>query len=113
MESGARVLARQRRLPRARPFNIAWARSVRDQCEAAGVPFFMKQMGGNVQCRNDNGFEGDEPESWPMDTKYTELFPQQRHQGDPVLVRLRDRKGGDPEEWPSDLRIREFPEVRR
>ncbi len=30
----------------ARPMNPAWARSLRDQCEAAGVSFFMKQMGG-------------------------------------------------------------------
>uniref|UniRef100_A0A6M3JQ26 Uncharacterized protein n=1 Tax=viral metagenome TaxID=1070528 RepID=A0A6M3JQ26_9ZZZZ len=26
--------------------NSDWARSVRDQCEAAGVPFFLKQMNG-------------------------------------------------------------------
>jgi protein gp37 len=28
----------------ARPMHPAWARSLRDQCVAAGVPFFMKQM---------------------------------------------------------------------
>ena len=27
-----------------RPFNMEWARSIRDQCAAAGVPFFMKQV---------------------------------------------------------------------
>jgi protein gp37 len=27
-----------------RPFNPDWARSIRDQCQRAGVPFFMKQM---------------------------------------------------------------------
>lgn len=27
-----------------RPFNPDWARSIRDQCQATGVPFFMKQM---------------------------------------------------------------------
>lgn len=32
--------------PGARPFNPDWARSVRDQCKAAGTAFFMKQMGG-------------------------------------------------------------------
>ncbi len=32
--------------PRARPMHPDWARSIRDQCAAAGVPFFMKQMGG-------------------------------------------------------------------
>ena len=30
--------------PRARPMDPAWARSLRDQCKAAGVPFFFKQM---------------------------------------------------------------------
>lgn len=30
--------------PGARPMAPVWARSVRDQCRAAGVPFFMKQM---------------------------------------------------------------------
>lgn len=32
--------------PHARPMNPDWARSLRDQCKAAGVPFFMKQIGG-------------------------------------------------------------------
>ena len=30
----------------ARPMHPDWARSLRDRCVAAGVPFFMKQMGG-------------------------------------------------------------------
>lgn len=31
--------------PKARPMNPDWARSVRDQCQAAGVAFFFKQWG--------------------------------------------------------------------
>lgn len=31
--------------PRARPMHPEWARSLRDQCVAAGVPFFFKQWG--------------------------------------------------------------------
>ena len=31
--------------PKARPMHPDWARSLRDQCEAAGVPFFFKQHG--------------------------------------------------------------------
>lgn len=31
--------------PRARPMHPAWARSLRDQCQAAGVPFHFKQWG--------------------------------------------------------------------
>ena len=30
-----------------------WARSLRDQCQAAGVAFFMKQMGGVRDKRHD------------------------------------------------------------
>ena len=30
----------------ARPMNPDWARSLRDQCQAAGIPFFFKQHGG-------------------------------------------------------------------
>lgn len=32
--------------PGARPMDLAWARDIRDQCKAAGVPFFFKQVGG-------------------------------------------------------------------
>lgn len=32
--------------PRARPMDPSWARSMRDQCTAAGVSFFMKQGSG-------------------------------------------------------------------
>jgi protein gp37 len=31
--------------PGARPMHSAWARSLRDQCAAAGMPFFFKQWG--------------------------------------------------------------------
>lgn len=31
--------------PGARPCHIDWIRSIRDQCQAAGVPFFFKQWG--------------------------------------------------------------------
>lgn len=32
----------------ARPMHPAWARSLRDQCVAAGVPFFFKQWGEHI-----------------------------------------------------------------
>lgn len=31
----------------ARPMDIDWARSLRDQCGGADVPFFLKQLGGS------------------------------------------------------------------
>jgi protein gp37 len=32
--------------PQARQINPQWVREIRDQCQAAGVPFFFKQWGG-------------------------------------------------------------------
>ena len=32
--------------PGYRPMELQWARNVRDQCKAAGVPFFFKQVAG-------------------------------------------------------------------
>lgn len=64
-----------------RDFSVAWARSAVEQCRAAGVPVFVKQLG-----------------RWPLglDPAWTTA---------PLL----DRAGADPDEWPEDLRIREFP----
>jgi len=39
----------------ARPMHPAWARSLRDQCVAAGVPFFFKQWGAWGQRAQDDG----------------------------------------------------------
>ena len=93
---------------RARACNVAWVRRPVQQCKAAGVAVFCKQLGAQVIDQNDAGFEGDTPHSWPMDTD-TRSLTAQGWQGDPVRVLLRDKKGGTPEEWPPDLRIRQFP----
>jgi protein gp37 len=39
--------------PKRRPFDLDGARSVRDQCQAAGVPFFYKQGSHRFPGRND------------------------------------------------------------
>jgi protein gp37 len=39
--------------PGARMMKPAWARSIRDQCAAAGVSFFMKQMTGRAPIPED------------------------------------------------------------
>lgn len=69
--------------PGARPFDLDWARSARDQCEAAGIAFFMKQVG-----------------SRPIFTWDPEKD---------AAPKLRDRKGGDMSEWPTWARVRQFP----
>lgn len=38
------VIAGSESGPRSRPADVAWFRSLRDQCQAAGVPFFQKQI---------------------------------------------------------------------
>jgi protein gp37 len=48
--------------PGARPMHPEWARSLRDQCTAAGVPFLFKQWGEwaprhDLQC-NEPGIKG-------------------------------------------------------
>jgi protein gp37 len=52
---------------RARQMDPAWPRSIHDECAAAGVPFFMKQMGGERDKR-------DELEDLPDDLRVRE-FP--------------------------------------
>lgn len=37
--------------PGARPCEMDWLRSLRDQCRVAGVPFFLKQLGGHPDKR--------------------------------------------------------------
>ncbi len=39
--------------PGARPMELKWARSLRDQCQEAGVPFFMKQMSKKAPISDD------------------------------------------------------------
>jgi len=69
--------------PRARPFDLAWARSTIAQCRQAKVPVFVKQLGSNPFSMLDR------------DTCQP--------------VRYHDSAGAEPNEWPEDLRVQEFP----
>ncbi|MGE0023565.1 MAG: DUF5131 family protein [Hyphomicrobium sp.] len=44
--------------PGARPMHGEWVIEIRDQCDAAGVPFFFKQWGGVRKKRNGRTLEG-------------------------------------------------------
>lgn len=68
--------------PGARPCDVAWIRSIVEQCKAAGVACFTKQLG---------------------------KLPAE--DGRIVAHRFKSPKCSDPSEWPADLRVREFPEV--
>lgn len=65
----------------ARPCNVQWLIDIKDQCEAAGVPCFVKQLGSNAV-------------NYPGPHRWICKHP----------------KGGDPAEWPEDLRVQEFPQ---
>lgn len=79
--------------PGARPFDVAWGRSAVEQCRAAGVPCFVKQLGKH-----------------PYNLDHT---AQTKAQSGPLVqaIGLRDPKGGDWSEWPEDLRVREWPKA--
>jgi protein gp37 len=75
--------------PRARPFDVEWARSTIWQCREASVPVFVKQLGARP------------------------FYSHQPRRGfEATPLKLEDRKGGDMEEWWEDIRVREFPYAR-
>lgn len=73
----------------ARPCDVAWIRSIVDQCKAAGVACFVKQLGPRP---------------------YESVSEQTRGMGG-VGLSIKHRKGGDPSEWPEELRVRRLPAV--
>ena len=86
----------------ARYTHVRWICHLLAQCDAAGVPAFVKQMGAKPVERA--GFLDN---SWPKRTRRgpAALTPG----GGGLRIFLEDSKGGDPKEWPEDLRRREFP----
>ncbi len=86
--------------PGARPFGIEWARSVVRQCQAAGVAVFVKQLGARPYSETRRVVTG---------SVYPSARAARTYGEEPVILDLRDRKGGGIAEWPEDLRMREFP----
>lgn len=85
--------------PNARPMHPDWVRSLRDQCQAAGVPFFFKQWGEWLP--NDQEYDCN-----PGGVNY-----EQRHQlmGGTAMCRVGKKKAGrliDGRTWD------ELPEVK-
>lgn len=73
--------------PRARHFEIGWARLTVEQCKSAGIPVFVKQFGTKWSRRLGITWKGKNSYTW----------------------NAADRKGADPNTWPEDLRVREWP----
>lgn len=74
----------------ARRFELDWARSIQNQCDAANIPFFFKQAGSNA---------------WD----WTRGDPANHEPSELVQLHLRDKKGGELAELPSSLRCRDLP----
>ena len=79
--------------PGARPTNIGWIRDIVRQCAEAGVPSFVKQLGGNVFA--------------PLPSPSTGALARTSIG---IEMKLKSRKGNVVEEWPQDLRVRQTPE---
>jgi protein gp37 len=82
--------------PGSRPCNIGWVRSIVEQCQAAGVAVFVKQLGSKPY-HQDNVCSSHEAHG-----------VKAAHD---LSYRIKDSKGGDIAEFPEDLRVREFPKV--
>lgn len=109
---------------KSRPCDIDWIRSIVQQCKAAAVPVFVKQLGRVVW--EPYYLEDDIRREWLLDRRHrvmqyvhhTNQFTEWDHlsfgQPSPQSMlewRPTDRTGGDMAEWPEDLRVREFPAV--
>ena len=51
--------------PRHRPFDTDNARSLRDECDEAGIPFFFKQHGGRTPTAGGHELDGQVHHAWP------------------------------------------------
>lgn len=83
--------------PGARPCNVAWIRSIRDQCAAAGVACFVKQLGARPH---------------PQDVDLWGRFipdGERRYLDTTEHLQIKDKRGGEISEWPEDLRVRQWP----
>ena len=86
--------------PGARPMDLEWARNIVQQCKAAGVPVFVKQL-GSYWARGNAALAQCAAAMHGLD--HQEMYKRYGKRLDPGY------KGGNPDFWPEDLRIREIP----
>ncbi len=65
----------------ARPMWPAWARSLREQCQAAGVPFFFKQWGGRTHSAGGRLLDGRTWDEMPPERPELEQGRQKQARG--------------------------------
>jgi len=60
--------------PKARPMNIEWVRSIRDQCIDVDVPFFFKQWGGKNKKATGRLLDGRTWDQMPIIANYSPIL---------------------------------------
>jgi protein gp37 len=81
----------------SRGCEVAWLRSLAQQCRSAGCACFVKQLGAApIECGGNGACVVDPAPC--------------RASGGDCTLKLKDKKGGDITEFPADLRVREFPQ---
>jgi hypothetical protein len=86
--------------PLARPCALEWVEDVVDQCRAAGVACFVKQLGAVVVSEERSADSVGEARALVGDDKNDRWL---------WYAGLGDKKGGNMEEWPDPLRVRMYP----
>lgn len=88
----------------ARPFMLEWAWSLVQECQAAGVAPFVKQLGAKSETANLNLWDlPDHVEAWG---------PSRLTGAAGAALKFADKKAGEWSEWPDELKVREFPRAR-
>lgn len=90
--------------PGARPCDVGAVRSIVEQCAAAGVSCFVKQLGARPYLDVIDHESEDDVSSW-----FGGARVRWNDSWEAWLPRLLSRSGSDPSEWPEDLRVRQFP----
>lgn len=60
--------------PDSRPCNVEWIRRIKDDCRAAAVPCFVKQLGANPEGIKVIATKGDVMDQWPADLQVREFY---------------------------------------
>jgi protein gp37 len=95
--------------PGARPCYVEHVRSVVEQCRAAGVACFVKQLGARCYSMPYRGSDRKWTPEEALDSNGEEIEELGKILGASRSLVLKSPKGGDPLEWPEDLRVREMP----
>jgi len=81
--------------PKARPIKVDWIRSIVLQCQAAGVPVFVKQLGSVWAKEKAKAAANFSNPSFEFQIS--------------TPIREFGSKGGNPHYWPTELQVREMP----